>query len=190
MEPTTLTTIFASAIGLLGVFKAEVRDREGRDFDAYIDWLRRQEHDQLVDLIVGNAELSRSLRTLVEDQHSHVMAKLAELDKVLSSVSRNIAEFQPLADAVIIESGLSDQAVSVLRQLNETDASRFLEIRFDGGAEYTILERGKGNLEIDDPRFIEDDLLTLCDLGLLRLDYNSQGDRIFVITRAGAAVGG
>jgi len=190
MEPITIATAFGSIIGLLGVFKAEVSGRESQDYNAFVDWLRRQEHKQLVDLILRNQDISGSLRVLVEDQHGQVMAKLTGLDKVLSSVARNIADFQPLADAVRIQSGLSDQAVSVLRQMNEQNASTFVEMRVRHSSEFTILDGDRGEVRIADPRFIEDDLLTLCELNLLRLSYSPKGSRIFVITRAGAAVGG
>jgi len=189
MEPITFATAFASIVGLLGVYKNEVREREGRDFNAYLDWLQRREHGQLVDLIHGNDELSRSLRVLVEDQHGEVMAKLAELDKTLCSVASHIAEFQPLADAIRAKSGLSDQAVSILRQLNEAEASRFLEIGLQEGNEYAFLDT-HGQLQIDEPGFIYGDLDTLRELGLLLLSHNESGGRIFTITRAGAAVGG
>jgi hypothetical protein len=187
VEPITIATAFASIIGLIRVYKAETQEPDGRDFNRYIDWLRRQEHNQLADLISGNTDLSRSVRDLIEDQHREVMAKLASLDKILASVARHIDTFQPLADA-FRGSQLSDQAVSVLRQLNEASESEFMEIKYCGGTDY---EMGtSGAIQVSEPRFISDDLLTLCELGLLRLEQNGQGDRNFVITRAGAAVGG
>ncbi|ANB16330.1 Hypothetical protein I596_293 [Dokdonella koreensis DS-123] len=39
---------------------------------------------------------------------------------------------------------------------------------------------------MDDPRFLEDDLTTLVDLGLLDLSYNSKGGRLFSLKRAAA----
>ena len=63
-----LVTAFVSIVGLLGVYKAEVRESEGRDFDAYIDWLRRQEHERLANMILDNKELSQCLRVLVPKQ--------------------------------------------------------------------------------------------------------------------------
>jgi hypothetical protein len=51
------------------------------------------------------------------------------------------------------------------------------------------MDEGSGNLEVSDERFVDDDLQTLCELGMLRPDI-SQGSRKFVITRQGAKVGG
>ena len=188
MEPITIATAFASLIGLIRVFKAEVQEPEVRDFDRYIDWLRRREHSQLVDLILGNAGLANSVRDLIVDQHGEVMAKLESLDKLLAGVARHIATFQPLAD-VVGGAQLSDQAVSVLRQLNEANESGFQEFEDNDGTTYAMLDNSD-TVQISEPRFIADDLLTLCELGLLRLDDNDGGSRIFTITRAGAVVGG
>jgi hypothetical protein len=188
MEPITIANAFAAILGLIRMYKAEAHEPEQRDFDQYIDWLRRQEHKQLVDLILANDDVACSVRDLIEDRHGEVMAKLETLDRVLASVAMHIETFQPLAN-VVRESQLSDQAVSVLHQLNQANASTFLEIRSLDGDEYCMLDRS-GALQIGEPRFIDDDLLTLCELNLLRLDYNDQGGRLFTITRVGATVGG
>jgi hypothetical protein len=188
MEPITVATAFASIVGLIRMYKAEVQEHDGRVFNGYIEWLRRQEHTQLVDLILGNDVLTQSVRDLIEDQHGEVMAKLESLDKIITGVARHIGTFQSLAN-VIRGAQLSGQAVSVLHQLNHANSSGFVEIRWDGGGEYDMLDTN-GQIQISEPRFIDDDLLTLCELDLLRLSYNASGDRIFTITRAGAAVGG
>jgi hypothetical protein len=188
MEPITVATAFASIVGLIRMYKAEVQEHDGRVFDGYIEWLRRQEHKQLVDLILGNDLLAQSVRDLIEDQHGEVMAKLESLDKVITGVARHIGTFQSLAN-VIRGAQLSDQAVSVLHQLNQANSSSFLEIEMMDGNEYEMLDTS-GQIQASEPRFIDDDLLTLCELDLLRLSHNSSGGRIFTITRAGAAVGG
>ena len=190
MDPLTLATGFASIVGLLGVYKAEVHGREGRDFDAYVDWLRRREHAQLVDLLVRNEELSQALRELIQDQHGEVVEKLQELDTVLSTVARHVAEFQPLADAIRTQSGLSQQAASILRQLNQANASQLLEAESLRDTTYMMMDGRGGQLKVDETRFIKDDLDTLCELGLLREDGGGSGSRVFRITRAGATVGG
>jgi hypothetical protein len=56
------------------------------------------------------------------------VAKLAVLDATLSSVASRFPDFQALAIAVHPESALSDQAVSILHQMNAANASSFLEI--------------------------------------------------------------
>ena len=98
-----------------------------------------------------------------------------------------MAPFQPLARA-IGSSALSEQAVSILRQLNAAKSSSFLEIAMLGGSEYEMLD-GEGALQLSEPRFADDDLLRLCEFGFLCPSHNKSGGRIFTITRAGAIVG-
>ena len=52
-----------------------------------------------------------------------------------------------------------------------------------GGTHYQVMD-GDGMIEIEEQRFVDDDLNQLVDLSLLRGDYNSQGGRVFYITRA------
>jgi len=192
MEPITMTTTFASIVGLIGVFKSERRAEESTTLNQYIDWLRRGEHDELVKLILANADLSRSLEALLNQQHSDVMNKLEELDKVLIQVASHLTDFKPIASAMPVQSHLSDQAIDILHQLNAAKASCFMELKTLGGTSYPIWDGNRGNINISESRFIEDDFATLCDLGFLMVDFRgSKGrDRYFTITRAGAAVGG
>jgi hypothetical protein len=39
MEPITVATAFASIVGRIRMYKAEVQEHEGRVFDGYIEWL-------------------------------------------------------------------------------------------------------------------------------------------------------
>lgn len=127
MEPITVAGAFGSIVSLLGLWKSEVAEGKAKDLGEYLEWLRRKEHNQLAELIEGNSELSTSLRVLVEDQHGQVMGELRKLEQVMVDVARNLAEFQPLADAMVVTSGLSEQAPSILHQMNEGDAGKFLE---------------------------------------------------------------
>jgi hypothetical protein len=189
MEPLTIATAFAEIVGLLGLFKSEGANREANTIGEYLEWLRRRDHQQLVDLISQNADVSGAISALLERQHDEVVAKLTDLDKVLSSVAGRLPDFQPLAVAIRPETVLPDQGVSILRQLNKAGASQFLEVGSRAGRAYLFLDGNGESLRIEDDRFISDDLETLCELGLLRLGFNKQGSRIFTITRPGAKIG-
>lgn len=192
MDPTTVLTFatsFGAIVGLMADFVSSRRAGESQTIDEYIDWLRRHEHQQLADAIASDSDLSRSIQTLLAGQHDAVMAKLAELDKVLSSVAQNFSDFAAIAAAVRPESLLSEQAISILRQMNQANASNFLELSTRGGDDFIFMD-ADGSLQIEETRFIEDDLHTLCAFGLLIPDTNKNGSRIFKITRNGAKVGG
>lgn len=187
MDP--LTT-FASIVSLLGLFKNERRAEESTTIDQYVDWLRRRRHEHIADLIQNNAQLSQSLQAALSQKHDAVMEKLHDLNQVLSDVAGHVVGFKEIADAMAVESRLSDQTVNILHQLNEANASRFAEIKTESGTNFRAWDGDRRVLEIAEERFIEDDLSTLCELGLLRLNFGDNGTRFFDITRAGAAVGG
>lgn len=190
MEPLAVATSFAAIVGLMADFVSSRRADQARTIDEYVDWLRRHEHRELADSIAANSELSRSIQTLLVGQHDAIMAKLADLDKVMTSVARNLTDFSGIANAVRRDSYLSGQAVSILQQMNAANASSFLEIGTLSGTDFMFMDGPGGEMTIDEERFIESDLEMLCNLGFLMLRHNNKGDRFFVITREGAKIGG
>ncbi|MFG0248364.1 MAG: hypothetical protein ACF8OB_05710 [Phycisphaeraceae bacterium JB051] len=191
MEPITLASAFATIVGLMGVFKAEQRAEETASINQYIEWLRQHQHEQLVDLILNNVELSNSIQSFLSIQHDEVMNKLQSLDQVISEVASHLASFKPITDAMSIKSRISLQAVSILRQLNEHNASKFAISKTFNGTTYKTWDRQPKDcsIEITEPRFIDDDLHILCELGLLRINSNQKGLQVFSLTRAGSIVG-
>lgn len=51
-----------------------------------------------------------------------------------------------------------------------------------------FMDGSQEQISFSEPQFIEDDLRSLVDPGLLRLDYNSSGSRLFLFTRMAACV--
>jgi hypothetical protein len=83
--------------------------------------------------------------------------------------------------------GLSEQAFLIIKQLYDSGGSFFIEMKMMGGTQYQVLDASSA-IEIPEPRFVDDDLSSLCEYGLLIPDWNSRGDRLFRITRAAARV--
>lgn len=190
MDPLATASAFASIVGLVGLFKSERHATESATIDQYIDWLRRCEHRQIADLIQRNNGLSKALQDLFSHGHDEVMSKLHELDRVLIDVASRLQDFNAVAAALPADSQLSVQAIDILKQFNAAKASRVAELKMIGRTQFQFWDGNRGNMAITDERFLEDDLLILCERGLLRSDYSSKGTRFFIITRAGAAVGG
>jgi len=188
MEPLTTATAFASIVGLLHIFKSERKADEQATIDEYLAWLRKHQHEQIANLIQDNTELTSSLNDLMANNHAEVMAKLRSLDRVLTDVAGHLTDFKHITDAMNVKSRLSDQAISILSQMNELNATKIIEFPSFDGTSYEPLD-AKGTINVEEPRFINDDLIKLCEHSLLRLGFNGSEDRIFTITRAGAAVG-
>ena len=75
----------------------------------------------------------------------------------------------------------------MLKQFNASGASKVLESRTQSGTLLHVIDgSSQGSLEITDPRYLNDDLQTLLDLGLLDLEYGSGGRRLFVFKRVAA----
>lgn len=68
-------------------------------------------------------------------------------------------------------------------QTEEAECSKLYESTNDG-IELLFWDGKGGSAEIIEPRFIEDDLKTLVDLGLLRHDISLSGDNLYFYTRA------
>jgi len=191
MEPITLATSLATIVSLTADFVSSRRGDEAQTIDAYVDWLRREEHKELADMIGSNIDLSRSLQTLLAGQHAAVMSKLDELDKIFSAVARNLDGFAGIAAAVRPDAILSEQCISILRQIHDAGASFFVEskaLRGTATPRYLIVDGKRDDLKISEPTFIKPDIDTLCALGLLTPDI--WGDSVaFRITRTGYKLG-
>lgn len=187
MEPITT---FATVVGLLAVFKSERTSSQSATVDQYVDWLRRHEHEQLVTLILDNTQLSNSLHSLLTQQHDEVIARLSSLDRILTEVACSVGGFKAITDAMSFCSRLSDQAVSILQQMNMAKASQIGDCSGFGGLDYQTMDGDSCTINILDARFVEADLLTLCELGFMRHSIGSNGQHLYSITRAGAAIGG
>jgi hypothetical protein len=94
--------------------------------------------------------------------------------------------FNSIAISINPEAILSEQAIDILRQCDSHEGNRFLKVETCDSTQYIFLRCAQGSLTYTDARFMDDDLATLVDLGLLRQDFSSKGDPIFVFTRAGS----
>ena len=184
-----MLTSIASLMSMMGQFLSEREANDRATIDDYVEWLRRHDHRQAVNLILDNAELSRAIKTLLEDQHGEVVAKLGQLDQTLSSVAAHLVDFKPIARAMAIKSQLSDQAISILRQMNAVGTNKLVEAGTMQGPGY-IFGNNTGPFKswpLDSSRMI----YRHC-VNLVLLSARALGNRdglIYTITRAGDALG-
>jgi len=184
MDPLTLSTTFSSVVGLLCNFKTE---RSSGDLNQFIAWLKEMHLGDVAAGIECNNALSMQLSMLMTTNHEDLISRLARMDEVISSIAAHIDGFSGVATAIHPGIQLSDQAVSIVRQLVEAKAHYFIEHRSDGLDDETelILIRGvkPGTIGYAEHLFIDDDLATLVEIGLLRLENTERGSRKFYVTR-------
>ena len=178
----TTATSFATIVGLLSNFKSE---RSGTQLSEFIEWLQEKRHEDVALSIERNQLLAIQLKSILSLNHHELVQRLDALDAVLSSVATHVETFSNLATAVRSSSILSDQAISIVKQFVGSGAQELWEHTVLGpeGTTYHLMKGGTGTLEITEPRFVEDDLNTLVELGIFRLDFGSRGTRKFIVTR-------
>jgi hypothetical protein len=182
---------FATIVSLLADFVAHRNSAQAANLDEFQSWLAERHHHDVLALLQTTAGAAVSTKALLAETREVLMARLAALERALVQYAGNVAGFEPLARAVAPNSLLSDQATSILRQIDLSGASKVLELHHgtDGGTSLLYMDGGtQGAVQLSDQRFLQDDLRTLVELNLLRPDRNSSGGRLFHFTRAAAAL--
>jgi hypothetical protein len=174
---------FAAIVGLLGQYRSEKGSQVQLEYNDFMEWLAKANHNEIKDLLEINTNATVYIKALLNQDHKLFKQKLDKIDSAITAFASTIEGFDALAQSINPDSVLSEQAISILEQFHESGASKVLELKMMGGTEYMFLETS-GNLEIAEPRFVEDDLKTLIEYGLLRHDYNSKGDNLYIFTRA------
>jgi len=182
MNPLTLSTAFASIVGLICNFKSERRSNSENEYESFMQWLESKNHGQQIEYIRRNKELEDGLKSLLLQNHENVISKLSVISEYLISISSQIGGLKEISHSISPNTKLSNQAISVLHQLEKSGGSYFIEIENFDGLSYQIVD-AKGHIVYSEKRFVKDDLETLIELDLLTSDYNSQGNRLFRITR-------
>jgi len=180
---------FAAIVGLLGQYRSEKAGQAQLEFNDFMEWLAKANHTE----IKGNLELNTNatiyIKALLNQDHEIFKQKLDKIDAAITAFASTIEGFDVLANAVNPDAALSAQAVNILEQFQKSGATKVLELKMMGGTQYMFLETS-GQLKIAEPRFVEDDLKTLLEYGLLRHDYNSNGDNLYIFTRAASRLVG
>lgn len=184
MEPISVATAFASVIGLLGQFQASRGSADQADFNEFLQWLVDSNHEEVKSLIESNTKTAIGIKALLNQNHDVLLQKLDALDSALSSFGSLIPGFSDISSGLYpSRSQLSEQAKEILSQFQSSGASKILELRTFDGVELMYLDGNEREMKISDPRFLEDDLKTLVELGLLRHDFNRKGDNLYIFTR-------
>lgn len=180
--PLTAATTFASIVGLLSNFKSERKSASDNEYQEFVQWLGDKRHKSLLDEITSNHLLGLGIKSLLNQNHDVVLQKLSALDETLLMLSSSIGGFKEISNAIAPNSELSEQAISIIDQLNNSGGSFFQELKTFDGTTFHIMD-ATGQIDITEPRFIEDDLNQLVNSGLLIFDYSPKGKRNFKITR-------
>lgn len=182
MDPLTLAGTFATLVGLLANFKAE---RSGADLSEFMDWLRVQHQESLALAISGNKALSLELSALLATNHDELVVRLAKLNDEIARVASQIEGFGGITKILANVPTLSAQAKSVLRQIALSDAKYVMEHKRLGNPSFIFTNGATGEVEVNEPKFLNEDLGALVVQNMLRVEFTSKGNRKYFATRGG-----
>lgn len=188
MDPLSIASAFATIVGLIGQFRGERSSRIQSTLDDFMKWLIESNHNELKELLENNAQASEGIKNILQEDRELFLEKLESINRALLSFASGISGFSAVAEAINPNAILSNQAISILTQFENYEASKVLENHTFDGMSLLFLDGNGGNIEFHEPRFIEDDLKSLVELGLLRHDYNSKGENLYVFTRAASGL--
>lgn len=184
LDPLTTATTFATIVSLISDFRNEHNKVAIDDHQKFLEWLSDNRHDEIKNILEQNQETIISIKAILNQDYEIVFQKLQSIDSKLASLLSEDMLFSKLVEAISPEQALSKQAVAVLIQFERSQASEMLERRkCSDGTSYMFIDGLKGQLNYTEPRFIQDDLGKLIELGLLRLRRNKEGDNVFEYTR-------
>ena len=155
MDPLTAATTFATLVGLICNYRQEKGGRKALDHQKFIEWLEYHRHEELKNLIVNTAALQN------------------ELNNILKSPALNSN----------VDTELSEQAISILRQFANSGDESFFYQNF-GGGNFTLGWEAGTEIEITELRFLEDDLDKLVQVGLLLPEQTGGEMMRFRLTRS------
>ena len=180
-------TSFATIISLLSDFVSHRGADKSKSFDDFMAWLSEQRHDEIKSLLELNINTTIGIKALLGESQREILERLHSLDRSMATFAAGFDAYRGLAEAAHPSSALSAQAISLLQQFYDSGASKVVEGKYLAGTALHVVDGpSNGSLTFTDPRFLDDDLTTLVELGLLDIDYNGSGQRLFVFKRAGA----
>lgn len=184
MDLSVATTAFASIVSLIADFRAHRDASQSADYEEFERFLATRRHDGILGLLNRNTEIGLAIKALLKEDRDTLRDRFDRLDNAMASIASRMAGFGPLVEALRPSANVSAQAVSILQQFKDSGASKAIDIGIPG--RYLLTDGNQGELVFSEAQFVQDDLMRLCEMGLLRPDVNSTGKRMFVFTRAGA----
>lgn len=183
MEPLALSLAFASIIGLMSNFKSERKEKSDNEFQDFIYWLENKRHLQIKQLLEENKDFAEGVKNLLNRNQEDIINRLQEINNTLLLFSSKIDGLKEISHALAPNIEISDQAISIIDQLEKSGGSYFSEMHVDGGTLFRIMDGKQGYIDIYESRFIKHDLQMLENLDLLIHDQSQGGKNLYHITR-------
>jgi hypothetical protein len=177
--------LLSTLLSALGIYSSERNTFKANNAQEFIQWLDRHHFTKLKAAIESDNIATLAVEQLLKEDHQILVDKLGTIENLLGNLASSNDALGKLSLALNPQRTLSEQAVSILRQMIDSGCSRFLVLGANIGEPILAkMDGGGGNMEYTERQFIEDDLTVLVRLGLLNLSYNSKGNREYGATRS------
>lgn len=188
MEPISLSTAAIAVFPLMLEWMKERKSSSEPKMEEFMDWLTTH-YSEMNQLLKVNRSLSISIKAFLVDNHSVAMEKLEEIHHLILNLYASNQFTKGIIHAIDPKAGLSEQSISILKQMNDSGASKIIELNYQGRIEFVFSDgTNKEGLEIIDRRFLIDDIDQLVKSGFLLLDYNGRNNMVLQITRLGGLI--
>lgn len=174
---------------IISLIKTFTSERVSGKIDQKLDiltWLETNNHEEARRLLETDSQALKDIQTLLNESQEVLLGRLKEMDELLARIASRVDGFGAIARAVWPGIEPSEQAISILRQLDKSRAGGFTGDAFGGIPAYYFVEGARGRLEFSEPRFLTDDLDTLTRMNLLLKRPSPGGKSVYMFTRAGS----
>jgi hypothetical protein len=184
MDPLSTASAFATIVGLLASFRAERKSTSDDEYKEFLSWLNEKRHNEIIHLLEQNNKTAISVKSFLSQDREVVLSKLRSLEEMLVYLSSQLEGVSEIALSLHPGCEISEQALNILKQLVDSGGSTFLVSEaMNRDPVLLLLDSDSRQIEYEDYRFLKDDLSILVELGLLRVDFNSNGNELYIITR-------
>lgn len=188
MEPLATAAAFATIVGLVGQFRGERSAAQQPNLEEFKEWLEKEQRNDINTLIDQQAKMTEGIKIILAEERDMFLDKLETINNALISYSSHINGFSQIAESINPSLTLSNQAISILKQFETSQASKALEHNNLSEMHLILIDGNGGAMEIEEQRFVEDDLNKLVEIGLLIHGYNSSGKNLYTYTRKASAL--
>ena len=181
MEPITG---FVSIVGLIAQYSSEVKSKKIKEDTLFQKWLEDNRWTDVIDLLSRDSQTLHAVEELLNDDREMLEQKLTAIEEALLKFSSAVDGFDKISASMKPNLGLSEQALSILIQMEDKQVEALLRSESNQGRVLSIISGpNPGDLDLPEIRYLDSDLKTLTDLGLLLQDRNGKGQLLFIITR-------
>lgn len=184
MDPLTTANTLATIVQLVGMFKQECKDIKTSNQQEFIEWLQHHRHEDIKNLICNTAAIQNEVVNLLHQDNVTVLIRLEAINGALATLISQVEGFQGLSKLLTPNAGLSEQAISVLKQFATSGSKNFIYQELSEGVVFQP-ENGEP-FSYTELRFLSDDIDSLERIGFITIrNIGNHGLKIYGITRVG-----